>query len=137
LRPGAIIRNLNLLQPMYEPTAAYGHFGRTDLDLPWERTDRTEALKSAAGDCQVGRRAWPSRGPVAGVGASRCPAAETRRSLLPHPGPDGPRAGPPPPACQPALPSIRAATSLIHSSDQVSSPDRSCAMTCSTQRSSA
>jgi S-adenosylmethionine synthetase len=49
LRPGAIIRDLNLLRPMYAPTAAYGHFGRTDLDLPWERTDRAEALKSAAG----------------------------------------------------------------------------------------
>ncbi|WP_211770568.1 methionine adenosyltransferase [Kutzneria sp. CA-103260] len=46
LRPAAIIRDLNLLRPIYAPTAAYGHFGRPDLDLPWERTDRAEALRS-------------------------------------------------------------------------------------------
>ena len=45
LRPAAIIRDLDLLRPIYEQTAAYGHFGRTDIDLPWERTDRAEALK--------------------------------------------------------------------------------------------
>ncbi|EGD56079.1 methionine adenosyltransferase [Gordonia neofelifaecis] len=49
LRPGAIIRDLELLQPIYAPTAAYGHFGRTDVDLPWERTDRVDALREAAG----------------------------------------------------------------------------------------
>ncbi len=49
LRPGAIIRDLGLRQPIYRQTAAYGHFGRTDIDLPWERLDRIEALKSAAG----------------------------------------------------------------------------------------
>ncbi|GAA0515938.1 methionine adenosyltransferase [Saccharopolyspora erythraea NRRL 2338] len=49
LRPAAIIRDLDLLRPIYAPTAAYGHFGRSDVDLPWERTDRAEALKSAAG----------------------------------------------------------------------------------------
>ncbi|QGK69829.1 methionine adenosyltransferase [Allosaccharopolyspora coralli] len=49
LRPAAIIRDLDLLRPIYAPTAAYGHFGRSDVDLPWERTDRVEALKSAAG----------------------------------------------------------------------------------------
>ncbi|WP_019854500.1 methionine adenosyltransferase [Actinopolyspora mortivallis] len=49
LRPAAIIRDLDLLRPMYAPTAAYGHFGRTDVDLPWERTNRVEALKNAAG----------------------------------------------------------------------------------------
>jgi S-adenosylmethionine synthetase len=48
LRPAAIIRDLDLLRPIYAPTAAYGHFGRTDLDLPWENTDRAEALKAAA-----------------------------------------------------------------------------------------
>jgi len=47
LRPGAIVRDLDLLRPIYRPTAAYGHFGRTDLDLPWEKTDRVDALKSA------------------------------------------------------------------------------------------
>ena len=50
LRPGAIIRDLELLRPIYSQTAAYGHFGRTDVDLPWERTDRTEELKAAIGN---------------------------------------------------------------------------------------
>jgi S-adenosylmethionine synthetase len=49
LRPAAIIRDLGLLRPLYAPTSAYGHFGRTDLDLPWERLDRTADLRSAAG----------------------------------------------------------------------------------------
>ncbi|MGH3905084.1 MAG: methionine adenosyltransferase, partial [Pseudonocardiaceae bacterium] len=49
LRPAALIRDLDLLRPIYSPTAAYGHFGRPDLDLPWERTDRADALKAAAG----------------------------------------------------------------------------------------
>ena len=49
LRPGAIVRDLDLLRPIYAPTAAYGHFGRTDVELPWERLDRVEALRSAAG----------------------------------------------------------------------------------------
>ena len=47
LRPAAIIRDLDLRRPIYKQTAAYGHFGRTDLDLPWERTDRVEALLAA------------------------------------------------------------------------------------------
>jgi S-adenosylmethionine synthetase len=45
LRPRGIVEMLNLLRPIYRATAAYGHFGRTDLDLPWERTDKVEALK--------------------------------------------------------------------------------------------
>ncbi|MFD0927743.1 methionine adenosyltransferase [Williamsia deligens] len=49
LRPGAIIRDLDLLRPIYAPTAAYGHFGRTDISLPWENTDRADKLKAAAG----------------------------------------------------------------------------------------
>jgi S-adenosylmethionine synthetase len=49
LRPGAIIRDLNLRRPIYQQTAAYGHFGRDDLDLPWERVDKAGALKDAAG----------------------------------------------------------------------------------------
>ncbi|OQO92046.1 methionine adenosyltransferase, partial [Saccharomonospora piscinae] len=48
LRPAALIRDLDLLRPIYAPTAAYGHFGRTDVDLPWERTDKAPALKDAA-----------------------------------------------------------------------------------------
>ena len=46
-RPAAIIRDLNLRRPIYRQTAAYGHFGRTDIDLPWEHEDRTEALRAA------------------------------------------------------------------------------------------
>jgi S-adenosylmethionine synthetase len=49
LRPGAIIRDLDLRRPIYRQVAAYGHFGRDDLDLPWEKTDRAAALRSAAG----------------------------------------------------------------------------------------
>ncbi|MGI6114039.1 MAG: methionine adenosyltransferase [Mahellales bacterium] len=49
LRPAAIIRDLNLRRPIYRNTAAYGHFGRNDLDLPWERTDKADALKEQAG----------------------------------------------------------------------------------------
>ncbi|HWM59286.1 MAG TPA: methionine adenosyltransferase domain-containing protein, partial [Pseudonocardia sp.] len=48
LRPAAIIRDLDLLRPIYAQTAAYGHFGRTDVELPWESTARAEALRSAA-----------------------------------------------------------------------------------------
>ena len=49
LRPGAIIRDLKLRRPIYRQVAAYGHFGRDDLDLPWEKTDQAEALRLAAG----------------------------------------------------------------------------------------
>jgi S-adenosylmethionine synthetase len=49
LRPGAIIRDLNLRRPIFRKTAAYGHFGRDDLDLPWEQTDKVAALRKAAG----------------------------------------------------------------------------------------
>jgi S-adenosylmethionine synthetase len=49
LRPGAIIRDLDLRRPIYRKLAAYGHFGRDDLNLTWERTDRAEALRLAAG----------------------------------------------------------------------------------------
>jgi S-adenosylmethionine synthetase len=49
LRPAAIIHHLGLRRPIYKQTASYGHFGRPDLDLPWERTDKAEALAAAAG----------------------------------------------------------------------------------------
>ena len=49
LRPGAIIRDLDLQRPIYSKTAAYGHFGRDDHDFTWERTDKAEALRAAAG----------------------------------------------------------------------------------------
>ncbi|MBO6130037.1 MAG: methionine adenosyltransferase domain-containing protein, partial [Pseudobutyrivibrio sp.] len=45
LRPAGIIKMLDLRRPIYRPTAAYGHFGRTDVDLPWEHTDKVDALK--------------------------------------------------------------------------------------------
>ncbi|MGB0436948.1 MAG: methionine adenosyltransferase domain-containing protein, partial [Mycobacterium sp.] len=44
---GAIIRDLDLLRPIYAPTAAYGHFGRTDIELPWEQTNKVDELKAA------------------------------------------------------------------------------------------
>ena len=49
LRPAAIIRDLDLLRPIYAQTAAYGHFGRELADFTWERTDRVDALRAAAG----------------------------------------------------------------------------------------
>jgi S-adenosylmethionine synthetase len=49
LRPGAIIRDLDLRRPIYQKTAAYGHFGRDDSDFTWERTDKADALRAAAG----------------------------------------------------------------------------------------
>jgi S-adenosylmethionine synthetase len=49
LRPGAIIRDLRLRRPIYRRTAAYGHFGRTDIEAPWENTDRADVLRVAAG----------------------------------------------------------------------------------------
>jgi S-adenosylmethionine synthetase len=49
LRPGAIVRDLDLRRPIYRKTAAYGHFGRADADFTWERTDKAAALREAAG----------------------------------------------------------------------------------------
>ena len=49
LRPAAIIRDLDLRRPIYRATAAYGHFGRTDIDAPWEKTDKAEELRKEAG----------------------------------------------------------------------------------------
>ncbi|MBE6096485.1 methionine adenosyltransferase [Schwartzia succinivorans] len=49
LRPAGIIKTLNLRRPIYAQTAAYGHFGRTDVDLPWEHTDKAEILRKEAG----------------------------------------------------------------------------------------
>ena len=47
LRPAAIIDELDLKRPIYAKTAAYGHFGRVDVEFPWERTDKVEELKAA------------------------------------------------------------------------------------------
>jgi S-adenosylmethionine synthetase len=49
LRPAAIIRDLDLRRPIYQPTASYGHFGRHDIDAPWERIDKAEILRAEAG----------------------------------------------------------------------------------------
>lgn len=49
LRPGAIIKNLDLRRPIFKQTAAYGHFGRSDLNLPWEKLDKVDAIRKAAG----------------------------------------------------------------------------------------
>ena len=49
LRPWGILQMLDLVRPIYRKTAAYGHFGREDPDFTWERTDRAEALRAAAG----------------------------------------------------------------------------------------
>ena len=49
LRPAGIIKKLDLRRPIYAQTAAYGHFGRTDIDLPWEHTDKAITLKEQAG----------------------------------------------------------------------------------------
>ena len=48
-RPAAIIESLNLRRPIYRPTSCYGHFGREDIDAPWERTDKAETLRMEAG----------------------------------------------------------------------------------------
>jgi S-adenosylmethionine synthetase len=47
-RPGAIIQNFDLRRPIYFKTAAYGHFGRTDVEFPWEKLDKVDALKKEA-----------------------------------------------------------------------------------------
>jgi S-adenosylmethionine synthetase len=49
LRPAAILRDLDLRRPIYSKTAAYGHFGRDEHDFTWERTDKADALRTAAG----------------------------------------------------------------------------------------
>ena len=48
LRPAAIIESMALKRPIFQQTAAYGHFGRDDIDVPWERTDKADALARAA-----------------------------------------------------------------------------------------
>ena len=77
LRPGAIVRDLDLLRPIYAPTAAYGHFGRTDVELPWERLDRVEALRRSA----VGRRltALDTPAPPGDPGSRRTAGGPGRR----------------------------------------------------------
>jgi len=76
LRPASIIAALGLRAPIYRQTAVYGHFGRTDLDLPWERTDKAAALAAAAGLPEPASRQpepWPDETP-APVGSGETPA---------------------------------------------------------------
>ena len=55
LRPAGIIKMLDLRRPIYKQTAAYGHFGRTDIDLPWERLDKVEEIKK---NLDGGEKEW-------------------------------------------------------------------------------
>ncbi len=64
LRPAAIIRDLDLLRPIYKPTATYGHFGREDIDAPWERKDKADLLRQAAGLTDGQREATPAPDPA-------------------------------------------------------------------------
>ena len=59
LRPGAIVRDLDLWRPIYHKTAAYGHFGRADADFSWERTDKADGLRLAAGLDSASRSGHP------------------------------------------------------------------------------
>ena len=56
LRPGAIVRDLDLLRPIYAQTAAYGHFGRTDIELPWEQLNKVDDLKASVCSSPASRR---------------------------------------------------------------------------------
>ncbi len=87
LRPAAIIRDLDLLRPIYAQTAAYGHFGRELPDFTWERTDRVDALREGRGSVRHRRAATVTPGPGHRTG---CPGP--RRAERPvGPGPDRPR----------------------------------------------
>ena len=77
LRPGAIRRDLDLHRPIFQKTAAYGHFGREDHDFTWERTDRADALREAAG----ARSRRPRRGTTAGAALRPAAAATGRRCV--------------------------------------------------------
>jgi len=72
-RPGALIRELNLLRPIYQKTAAYGHFGRNDADFAWEKTNKADALK--AGAKKIFGGANGASGGKAGKGGKKRPAA--------------------------------------------------------------
>ena len=84
LRPGAIIRDLDLRRPIYQPTAAYGHFGRTDIDAPWEtdRPRRRPAQRRRPLDERLGARGpvsdWPSRSISPWPSARRAAIADWR-----------------------------------------------------------
>jgi S-adenosylmethionine synthetase len=60
LSPGGIIRDLRLRRPIYRPTASYGHFGRTDIDAPWEEINRADELRAAAAKLATSPEAQPA-----------------------------------------------------------------------------
>ena len=82
LRPGAILRDLDLKRPIYAKTAAYGHFGRDDHDFTWERTDKADALREAAG--RAGRASAEGTHPAANCSRrrSRSPIAQPQPRRL-------------------------------------------------------
>src|SRR5260370_36284601 len=73
LRPAGIIQALNLRRPIYQPTAAFGHFGRTDIEAPWERLGKVEALRPAVGEAGSQRGQRPPAAPFRPVGCFRPP----------------------------------------------------------------
>ena len=89
-RPGALIRELDLRRPIFRKTAAYGHFGRSDAEFTWERTDRAEALREAAAgaNARASRPARPSvrarTAPRAPTGLARTPSKRRRFHRLDH-----------------------------------------------------
>ncbi len=79
-KPAAIIKQLNLLRPIYSKTTNYGHFGKNDPDITWESTDKVEALESAAGNVHI-RQSRPPRVKKA-AGAGRTAGAQAVRLTI-------------------------------------------------------
>ena len=75
LRPGAILRDLELRRPVYQPTAAYGHFGRSGDGFTWERTDKADQLRTQAGLDEASDVAENATGRLPGV-VRECPAVQ-------------------------------------------------------------
>ena len=76
LRPAKILENLKLRRPIYKATAAYGHFGRTDIDAPWEATDKVDELRALAGGARLSVDVLP----VAAAGGDKRSALPDRRA---------------------------------------------------------
>ncbi len=86
LRPGAFRRYLDLHRPIYQKTAAYGHFGRDDADFTWEKTDRVEALREAAASAAASRLAPPELAGDLDAHAGVAEAVQVARCRAPPPG---------------------------------------------------
>jgi S-adenosylmethionine synthetase len=78
-RPGALIRELNLLRPIYQKTAAYGHFGRTDAEFLWERTNKADALKAAAKKFHPAGNPNGTNGHGSGSGSDKSGGGKSKR----------------------------------------------------------